>query len=242
MEFGIGSYGTGFLAGVLSSLSPCVLPLLPILITSASGEHRRGPLALAAGLALSFAVVGTLIAAVGPLWGIDQDKIRLVAAVILGIFGLVLLSATLQQRFAIATAGVSSAGQTLLARIDTSGVRGQFVLGLLLGVVWSPCVGPTLGAAVALASTGTNLLGIATLMTLFGVGAALPLIGLGLVSRATMLRTRGVLMRAGQTGKPIMGALMLVLALLIGLGYDKAIESALVELSPEWLTRLTTRF
>lgn len=242
MEFGIASYGAGFLAGVLSTLSPCVLPLLPILITSAAGEHRRGPIALAVGLAIAFTVIGTLIAAVGPLWGIDQDHIRLAAAIILGIFGIVLLSATLQERFALATAGVSSAGHNILARIDTSGIHGQFVLGLLLGVVWSPCVGPTLGAAVALASTGTHLLSIAALMTIFGIGAALPLIGLGMMSRATMLRTRGALMRAGQSGKLVMGILMLILAVLIGTGYDKSIEAVLVQLSPEWLTRLTTRF
>ncbi len=65
MEFGPGTYGLGILAGLLSTLSPCVLPLIPITVGSAVSAHRRGPLALAAGLTLSFALMGTLIAYAG---------------------------------------------------------------------------------------------------------------------------------------------------------------------------------
>jgi cytochrome c biogenesis protein CcdA len=62
MEFGLGSYGFGFLAGLLSTLSPCVLPIIPILLGSATNAHPRAPLALAGGLAVSYALIGTGLA------------------------------------------------------------------------------------------------------------------------------------------------------------------------------------
>lgn len=92
MDFGLGSYGFGFLAGVLSTLSPCVLPIVPILLGSASNAHRHAPLALAGGLALSYAVLGTALAWVGASMGIDTSIFRNAGAVILGLLGVVLMS------------------------------------------------------------------------------------------------------------------------------------------------------
>lgn len=88
MELGLGAYGFGLLAGLLSTLSPCVLPILPILLSSATAAHPRAPLALAGGLALSYAVVGTLIAWLGAAIGLDSAIFRNVGAAILGHSGL----------------------------------------------------------------------------------------------------------------------------------------------------------
>lgn len=242
MVFGVTTYGLGVLAGILSTLSPCVLPLIPIVIGAAIAAHRRGPLALAAGLTLSFALVGTFVAYAGASIGLSPDIVRKAGAVILGLFGLVLLSSSLQRRYAAATAGLSGAGQTLLAGWRIEGIRGQFVVGLLLGVVWSPCVGPTLGAAVGLATQGRDLGQIAVLMLLFGLGAALPLLILGQVGHSALGRMRTSLLRAGSVGKSVLGAVFLILAVGIVFGFDQHVESWLVDHSPDWLTRLTTRF
>ncbi len=242
MEFGIGSYGFGLLAGLLSTLSPCVLPILPILLGSATAAHPRSPLALAGGLALSYAVIGTLIASLGASIGLDATIFRNVGAVILGVLGLVLMSTSLQQRFATATSGIGDAGNNLISSLNLNGLGGQFVIGLALGVVWSPCVGPTLGAAIVLASQGSHLPQVALLMGIFGVGAALPVIILAYLSRTVMMKVRGSLMQAGKTGKLILGFIMLAIAAMILSGADKPLESWLVQISPEWLTELTTRF
>lgn len=242
MEFGIGSYGFGLLAGLLSTLSPCVLPILPILLGSATAAHPRAPLALAGGLALSYAVIGTLIASLGASIGLDATIFRNVGAVILGVLGLVLMSTSLQQRFATATSGIGDAGNNLISSLNLNGLGGQFVIGLALGVVWSPCVGPTLGAAIVLASQGSHLPQVALLMGIFGVGAALPVIILAYLSRTVMMKVRGSLMQAGKTGKLILGFIMLAIAAMILSGADKPLESWLVQVSPEWLTELTTRF
>jgi cytochrome c biogenesis protein CcdA len=242
MAFGLGSYGFGFLAGLLSTLSPCVLPIIPILLGSATNAHPRAPLALAGGLAVSYALIGTGLAWAGSALDLDASLFRSAGAVILGLFGLVLMSGSLQQRFAIATSGVGNAGNKLISRMNLDGLIGQFAIGLVLGVVWSPCVGPTLGAAVVLASQGTHLPQVALLMGIFGIGAALPIVALAYVSRSAMLKMRGKLMQAGKTGKVILGAVLIALSALILSGTDKAMESWLVDHSPSWLTSLTTRF
>ena len=242
MELGWGTYGLGFLAGVLSILSPCVLPLVPIVVGTAVAAHPLGALALAAGLTMSFAGVGLFVATVGFAIGLDAEWFRAVAAVLLIGFGVVMLSGWLQQWFSGATASFGSLGDRLLHRVRVEGLRGQLLVGLLLGLVWAPCVGPTLGAAATLASQGKNLAQVALVMTIFGIGAGLPLVVIGAVSRRVFATAKGNLLRLGVHGKYLLGGLMVALGLLILVGWDKSLEAYLVEVSPPWLTELTTRF
>jgi cytochrome c biogenesis protein CcdA len=237
-----GSIAFALIAGVLSTLSPCVLPLLPIVLGAAVSEHRLGPAALAAGLALSFVAIGLFVATVGYGIGLDAGMFRILAALLLITAGAILLVPQLQTQFAAVAAPVSGWAEGRFGGIDTSGLKGQFALGLLLGAVWSPCVGPTLGAASVLASQGKNLGEVATIMTAFGIGAAVPLLLLGLLSREALLRWRGRLLEAGRGGKMVLGAVLLAIGILIVSGLDKRLETALVEASPAWLTELTTRF
>ncbi len=231
-----------FLAGILSTLSPCVLPLLPIVLGTALSEHRAGPLALAAGLALSFVTIGLLVATVGFAIGLDGGVFRTVAGVLLIVVGTVLLAPRLQAQFALAAGPVGNWTEQRFGGFSTSGLGGQFAVGLLLGAVWSPCVGPTLGAASVLASQQTALGSVAVTMLAFGLGAAVPLVLLGFLSREAMMRWRNRLLAAGQRGKLAMGAILIATGLLIVSNLDKMIETFLVEASPEWLTALTTRF
>jgi cytochrome c-type biogenesis protein len=227
-------------AGGLSTLAPCVLPLIPILLGSAIARSKLAPMALGSGLALSFAVTGTALASLGQVFGFDSDTLQIVSALLLIAFGLMLLSTRLQQRFAAATSRVGNASNTLAASLNPEGLRGQFTLGLLLGVAWSPCVGPTLGLAIGLASQGQQLAQVALVMSLFGLGAALPIIGLGILSRQGMQKFRGKLLLLGETGKQLLGMLMLTLGIMMLTGTDKLVEAGLLEVTPEWLVRLTT--
>lgn len=219
-----------------------MLPLLPLVFGPAAAAHRFGMAALAAGLVISFVAVGLFIATVGFSIGLDGDVFRTAAAVLLAGLGVVLLSGALQTRLAVAAGGVSDAGSRLIDRVTPSGLGGQFVLGLLLGAVWSPCVGPTLGAASVLASQGKDLPAVASVMVAFGVGTAVPLLAVGLVSRQVLARWRGRMLQAGKVGKYLLGLSMLAVAALILTGTDRALEAALVSASPAWLTDLTTRF
>lgn len=237
-----GTVGFAAVAGVLSILSPCVLPLVPIVLGTAASEHRLGPVALAGGLALSFTLVGLFVATIGFAVGIDAGMFRSAAAVLLIGIGVVLLVPRLQAQFATATGPVGHWTESRLGGFSTGGLSGQFGVGLLLGAVWSPCVGPTLGAASVLAARGQNLGSVALTMLAFGLGAALPLLGLGLLSRQTLMRWRDRLMATGKGVKQAMGAVVVGVGVLILSGLDKAVETWLVEASPAWLTELTTRF
>lgn len=197
-------------------------------------------MALGSGLALSFAITGTALASLGQVFGFDPDTLHMISALLLIAFGLMLLSTRLQQRFAAATSGVGNAGNTLAASLNPEGLRGQFMLGLLLGVAWSPCVGPTLGAAIGLASQGQQLAQVTLVMLLFGLGAALPIIGLGMLSRQGIQKIPGKLLLFGEKGKQLLGLLMLSLGVMMLTGADKLVEAGLVEVTPEWLVRLTT--
>jgi cytochrome c biogenesis protein CcdA len=242
MEFGFGSYGFGFLAGLLSTLSPCVLPIIPLLLSSATNVHSRAPLALAGGLAASYAVIGTLLAWAGSALDSGAGVFRNVGAVVFALLGVVLISGKLQRRFATATSGLGDAGNSLISQMQPDGLRGQFAIGLVLGVVWSPCVGPTLGAAVVLASQGSHLPQVALLMGIFALGAVSPVVALAYVSRSAMMKIRGKLMQVEKIGKMTMGVIMIAIAGFILGGADKTIETWLVDHSPAWLTALTTRF
>lgn len=146
MEFLLG-YG----AGLLTLINPCVLPVLPIVLASAIQKNKHGPLALAAGMSLTFVILGVGVATLGASVGLDADRVSQIGAVMMLGFGAVLLIPQLNAKFALATAGVASDADTRVGRLDQTSLRGQFLGGALLGAVWSPCVGPTLGGAISLA-------------------------------------------------------------------------------------------
>jgi cytochrome c-type biogenesis protein len=239
---GSGTYLLGFLAGLLSTFNPCVLPLIPLVVGSAASAHRFGPLALSAGVLLSFVGLGLFIATIGFGLGLDATVFRAVGGVVMVALGLVLVSGPLQQRFALAGGEVASMAEGWMGRVAVGGWQGQFLLGLLLGVVWTPCVGPTLGAASLMAARGENLGQVASVMILFGIGATVPLLVIGTLSRQAMVRWRGKMAAAGSAGKTILGVLMLVLGASILSGFDHALEAWLVTHMPTWLLNLTTQF
>lgn len=238
----LGGVGAGFLAGMLSTLSPCVLPLLPLVVGGAAAAHRAGPLALAAGLAVSFTSVGLFVATIGFSLGIDDGVFRVASAVMLAGIGAVLLSSALQGHFALASGGIADRGNGLLQRLSPDGLGGQLVVGLVLGAVWTPCVGPTLGAASLLAAQGRELGVVAATMLAFGLGTAVPLLLVATLSRTALQRWRGRMMGAGRWGKVVLGSGALLVAGLILTGLDHQLETALVAASPAWLTDVTTRY
>ncbi len=236
------TYFLAFLAGVLSILSPCVLPLLPIVLGTAVSEHRWGPAALASGLAISFVAIGLFVATIGFGIGLDAGVFRLFAAILLIGLGLVLMMPVLQVKMATAGGPVANWTEQRFGGFSSNGLTGQFAVGLLLGAVWSPCVGPTLGAASVLASQGKDLVQVALTMLVFGIGAGLPLLLLGFLSRETLMRSRNKMLSMGGNVKKLLGVAMAAIGFLILTGLDKQFEAFLVEHSPSWLTTLTTQF
>ncbi len=229
-----------YAAGALTILSPCVLPLVPIVLGSAAQKHRFGPLALAAGLVVSFTGVGFAVATLGAGAGLDSEAVRAFGAVILVFVGAVLMLPVLQRATERIAAPLSRWAGEQQAGLDRFGLAGQAGIGVLLGLVWSPCVGPTLGTATVLAAEGKNLAGVAVVMAGFGAGIASVLLLLALATRGFLARWRGRLMSAGGSGRRVLGGLVIAVGLLILTGGDRVFEAAVVQASPDWLTDLTT--
>jgi cytochrome c-type biogenesis protein len=238
---GLGNLTLGYAAGALSTLSPCVLPILPIVLFGVVDRHAWGPLALAAGLSTSFAGVGIAIASVGFSIGVDPSTLRLAVAAMLAGMGAVLLVPALQDGLATIATPFAGRGQVLLDRLQPSGLGGQFALGALLGVIWSPCSGPTLGAAVGLAAQGDSIATAAATMISFGLGAATPILALAYGSRQAIFARRDWLARVSRIGKPLMGAAFVGIGVFVLTGLDKIVEAALTRAMPDWLVTLTTQ-
>lgn len=231
-----------FLSGILTTLSPCVLPILPIIVSSALSRSKFGLITLALGMALSFSLIGTLLSSVGLALGLDSSTIRTVGGILLLLVGIWLISPKMQELISSKASGFSNQAQGFLAKFNPDSAKGQFIVGVMLGAVWSPCVGPTLGAAIALASRAESLLNVFIVMTVFGISAVIPLIAIGLASRQSFKNKREKIANFASKSKIIMGICLIVISLMVLTGLDKVVEGFLVEISPEWLTDLTTRF
>jgi cytochrome c biogenesis protein CcdA len=231
-----------FLAGVVTILNPCVLPLIPVLVSSALGRSRAGPLALAAGLASSFATFGFLIVAFGFQLGIDEQAIRIAAGALLVIAGLLLLVPAGQAALSAAASPLTNRANRILARVNGNGAGGQFLVGMVLGLVWAPCVGPTLGAAIAAASQGEGLLAAFLTFLAFGLGVAMSIVLFAYGSRRALGARAKSLQSFARFAKPAFGASLLIVGLLVLTGFDRELESLALALMPDWLISLTTRY
>lgn len=225
----------GYLAGLLTLINPCVLPVLPIVLASALQAHRAGPLALAAGMSASFVILGVGIAALGNQFGISADTIAQTGALLMIGFGMVLLIPRLNAGFAMAAAGMATRADAGIDHLDRSGLRGQAMGGALLGAVWSPCVGPTLGGAISLASTGQSLLWATAIMLAFAAGVSTVIVALGYGARAALQRRRAAMMILAQRAKPIMGVIFVTIGLIIFFKWHHVIETWATDAMPIWL-------
>lgn len=234
--------GLGFVAGALTTLSPCVLPILPFVVGGAIQENRLAPLAIASGLLTSFVTLGWILAAFGSLLGLDSSVIRIIGGLALALTGLVLLIPKLQEWVTSILTPLSAKAETHLQKTSRSGLAGHFTTGLFLGAIWSPCSGPTLGSAIALAAQEGGGLASGVIMLFFGLGAVSPLIAIAYGAQKFIQNSRTRIFKGVVISKKIFGVLMLLIGLLIFFGIDKRLEAVLVELMPDSLVNLTTKF
>jgi cytochrome c-type biogenesis protein len=223
-----------FAAGLLTILSPCILPLAPIVVAAARADDPRSPFALAAGLAATFAIAGGALAAFGIEIGAVAG-LRAASAAIMLAMGLVLTLRKAADRVEILLGGLSAASQPLGARLPNVGLVGQAATGGVLALAWAPCAGPTLGAAFALAAGGGSLWGAMLTMFAYALGAAAALlaIGFGFGRLASRMKSRTI--AAARSGRFLLGLSLTVFGALVLTGLDHAVEAAMVAAMPDWL-------
>lgn len=228
-----------YLAGLLTLINPCVLPVLPIVLASSLHRDRRAPLALAAGMSLSFVTLGLGVALLGPALGLSPDHVSRAAAVLMVLFGLVTLAPQLSRGFSAATAGFAARADARIDQITEAGLGGQMLSGALLGAVWSPCIGPTLGAAIALASTGQSLGRAGLIMTGFALGVSTLILGLAYGAQSAIRRRQARLRALAERAKPAMGVAFIVVGVALWLQLNHRIEGWLLDVLPAWLIDLS---
>lgn len=226
-------------AGLLTLINPCVLPVLPIVLAGSLQASRFGPVALAGGMSLSFVALGLTVSVAGRAAGIDEQMVSQVGAALMVGFGLVLLVPRFSAAFATATAGVSEGADSRMSALPRDGWQGQAIGGALLGAVWSPCVGPTLGGAIALASAGENLGRAAAIMVFFALGVSSIILALGYGARAFFLRRRALMQAIAEKSRPLLGAVFILVGVGILLRWHHAIEIWLLDVLPYWLQDLS---
>ncbi|WP_330926601.1 cytochrome c biogenesis CcdA family protein [Candidatus Sororendozoicomonas aggregata] len=218
-----------FLAGILSLLSPCVLPMLPVVAGASGNTNRKGVFMMAAGLAIAFALAGTLLTYALISLGLSPEILRYVSVGLMLGIAITLLSPALSNQL---TVGLSR----LLSRVPQRNIEGsslgaQFLVGVSLGLVWLPCVGPTLGTAIALASTGQHLLMAFIVMLSFGIGTAIPLLLIGKIVKQGL----GKWLASGRRAKLVMAYSLIVLAIVIATGFDRQLEAWASQILPNSL-------
>lgn len=228
-----------FAAGLLTTLSPCILPVLPFVTASSLNKSKLGPLALATGLLVSFVSVTLLISATGVVFGISPENLKKVSAIFLLLSGLLFVSAGLSDWFTTQLSFLSTFKISSSAEKQMGPLLGELVSGLLLGVVWAPCSGPSLGAALGLASQEGQITQAAVILAAFGLGSALPLLIFAYGARHILNRVKknsGFISAA----KKFFGLLVMIFSVMLLTGVDKAFEAYLTGLLPDrWLNFIT---
>lgn len=234
MEF-VFAYG----AGLLTLINPCVLPILPIVLATSLQASRHGPLAVAAGMSLTFVSLGMLISVAGRSLGITAEAVSDGGAVLMVLFGMVLMVPRFSEKFATATAGFSAGADAQIDRVEDDGLKGQFLGGMLLGAVWSPCIGPTLGAAISLASQGEDLGRVALTMTIFALGVSTIIVVLGYGARSVIMKRQALMRKIASKSRPFLGVTFVAVGLGILFRVHHYLEGWAVQNMPAWLVDLS---
>ncbi|NJM47500.1 MAG: cytochrome c biogenesis protein CcdA [Alkalinema sp. RU_4_3] len=219
------SLGLAFLGGVVTVFSPCILPVLPILVGRSLSAHRMGPVVLVAGLIAGFAIFGSLLGVTGTWLAGLVGLLRSVSIGLLLGMGLLLLFPQLGYRlFSYLPI------QRWVKPVEGSGLWAEFVIGAQLGLLWTPCAGPVLGS-ILLLSINQRIGEAFLLLLIYGFGAGLPMLllaygGRGVSRRFLSLRAGTV--RLTQVG----GGLIVVTAIAILLGWDLQVQLFLAPLFP----------
>lgn len=230
-----------FLAGNVSVLSPCVFPAIPFVVGSAFQEHRLGPLAVAFGLVFSFVLSTIIFVVLGSMIGIEQSMVQKIGAILLIIMGLIYLLPRSQNVFEKYFSKLANLGNSTINKNKKNGLFGQFLVGMLIGLVWSPCIGPAYGSALALAaSSGTRLNGIISITT-FGIGITTPILIIAYGLRNYTFKKK-MIGKLNYYFKYILGISMIILGVAIILGLDKSFEEFAVNSMPGWFLKIITSF
>lgn len=224
-------------AGFLTILAPCILPILPFLLGTSGGRSKLRPVMIIVGFVGSFSIIGAAFATAGTFLGIDNATLRTIAVVLLLAFGAALVFEPIYDRMmaaiqpAMARLGAGVSGGSATKKDAVSGLA----VGVSLGLIWSPCAGPILGAILTLAVQSQDFVTTLLLMFAYALGAGIPMLAIAYGSHVAQARIQGI-GKYQRALNIVFGLVIIATAVAIFTGYDLIIQSYLVQFYPESFT------
>ncbi|MFP4654121.1 MAG: cytochrome c biogenesis CcdA family protein [Methanohalobium sp.] len=194
-----------FIAGIVSILSPCVLPLLPAILAYSTESGKFRPMAIVLGLSISFTLMGIITSAFGSSFQMYKDYLYIIAEIVILGLGFVMLmdinifNSVLFERFS---------GR----HMNDKGLFGGLLLGMSLGVLWIPCIGPILGAILTMVAVGNNILQGGFLLFIYSMGFSIPMLIIAYSANLTTSKL-GKLSKHGIHVKKVAGIVLIILGL-----------------------------
>ncbi|MCX9012332.1 MAG: cytochrome c biogenesis CcdA family protein [Candidatus Methanoperedens sp.] len=232
-----------FVAGMATLITPCVLPILPAVLSGSVGSRLR-PVAIVTGMSITFTLMGILISAVAS-FTFFADYLRWFSIIFIILMGAVLFDEDINQTYVRLTSSIVNFGRerasffgNFNSKISREGLLGGLFLGMSLGILWIPCVGPILGSVFAYvaessASTGDLLHG-AVLLLVYSLGVSIPMLiiaysGKGISGHISWFVKRG------QFLKKLSGLVLILVGLMMLFGIDKYIKAVLLPYFPVYI-------
>ncbi len=229
-----------FISGVITILSPCILPVLPIVLAGGSSGGKARPFGVIAGFVVSFTFFTLALSAIVQALGISPDAMRYVAIALIVLFGLVMLVPRLRELFDVAASRLASragGGGTRPAKAR-AGFWGGVPVGLSLGLVWTPCVGPIMASVISLALTQKVDGGSIFVTLAYTLGTAIPMLAIMLGGRALIAKVPGLTKNAG-TVQRVFGVVMIFMGVALAFQWDRQIQTAILKAFPSYGSGLT---
>lgn len=221
-----------FLAGIVTVLKPCCLPLVPVIMSGSAG-HMLRPVAIVSGLTLSFTSMGVLVSAFGATFGAFADTLRSVAIIFIMGMGFVLFDDDVNSEFIKLSSSITQGIRQYLGSHSNyssdgsqSGYTGGFFLGMSLGILWIPCVGPILGAVLAYVASVGNIPYGAWMLLVYSIGMSLPMLSIAYYGKKVTNRYQWFV-RRGPVLKKLSGLVLIVIGIMLLFNIDKLIIRAL---------------
>jgi cytochrome c biogenesis protein CcdA/thiol-disulfide isomerase/thioredoxin len=222
-----------FLSGIVTILSPCILPVLPIILSGTVGGKRK-PLGVVVGFIVSFSLFTLALSALVQALSISVDTLRIVAIVIIITFGITLLIPKLQ----LALESMLSKFARTKGSSKRDGFFGGTMTGLSLGLVWTPCVGPIMASVISLAVSQQVDGGSVIIVAAYSLGTAIPMFAI-MAGGRKLLNHFPKLTGKTKDIQRFFGIIMIVAGLMIGFGVDRSFQTLILEAFPNYGTGLT---
>ena len=237
MDLSLSTIGLSAAAGILTSLSPCVFPLLPIIVGGSLQANRLAPVFMGLGMSLSFATLGILTATLSGSLDLEAEVFRLTGAWMMLAIAVVILTPVLRNKAAALMQPIANSANTASSRLQGRTALSATLLGAVLGMVWTPCSGPFLASALSFSANSDGPLKGGLILFIFGLGASAPLM---LAAYASTKMVSSLNAWVSVNASRLQGVFGLILGLIgtsILTGQDRALEGFILSSLPEdWIS------